>query len=70
MNIEEIRDGQIRVHIPLTEAGDTLLALKSLHDSLGEHAHALEEALGQAGVSPPEPEGHRRYEYMPPRDEH
>lgn len=69
MNLEGITDGQITVHIPMKEARDTLLALKRLHGKLGEHAHALEEALEQAGVPLPEEEDHRRYEYMPPADD-
>ena len=69
MNIEKIGEGQVTVHIPLREAGDLLLALTELHDELDDEAHALEEALEEAGVTLPEPEDHRRYEYMPPADE-
>jgi hypothetical protein len=70
MNLEGIKDGEITIHIPLKEAADALAALKKLHDELGEEAHALEAALEQAGVEPPAPEDHRRYEYMPPADGH
>lgn len=68
MNLQAIRDGQVIIHIPLREAGDTLLALKRLHELLGDQAHALEAALEGAGVSTPDPEDHHRYEYMPPAD--
>ncbi|OOG23725.1 hypothetical protein B1C78_10610 [Thioalkalivibrio denitrificans] len=68
MNIEKIAEGQVTVHIPLREAGDLLRALRDLRDELDDEAHALEVALEKAGVSLPDPEDHRRYEYMPPAD--
>ena len=68
MNLEHLEDAQMRIHIPMQEARDILKALMDMHEKLGESAHALEQTLREGGVTLPEADDHRRYEYMPPAD--
>ena len=68
MNLERADKNEIVIHIPMKEAGDTLKALTDLQEALGEHSRALAKALSDAGVTLPEGEDHRRYEYMTPPD--
>lgn len=67
MYLVKAENGEIVITMPEAEASDTLATLKRRADELDD-CEDLTEALEEAGVKPPEPEDHTRYEYMPPAD--
>ncbi|WP_018935735.1 hypothetical protein [Thioalkalivibrio sp. ALJ24] len=67
MHLDKAENGEIVIHMPEAEAADALYTLRSRADELDD-CEELTEALEAAGVPMPEPEDHRRYEYMPPVD--
>jgi len=67
MHLEKAENGELVITMPEAEASDALYTLKNRADELDD-CEELTEALEAAGVKMPEPEDHRRYEYMPPAD--
>ncbi|WP_038054195.1 hypothetical protein [Thioalkalivibrio sp. ALJ1] len=67
MHLEKAENGELVITMPEAEAADTLATLKKRADDLDD-CEDLTEALENAGVQVPEPDGHIRHEYMPPAD--
>jgi len=68
MHIQEQNKQSISVVVSEQEAAHILEGLERFHDQLEEGTQALEQALKDAGVTPPPDPDHVRYEYAPPMD--